>query len=334
MDKYNKKKLKSQRLSQLMDSVNLVTPNTVTRVGECGNMLEFIADSTMEHLKLNRGNFCTNRFCPMCAWRKTLKDTQKISIMMHYLKEIFDMEFLFLTLTVPNVEGDKLNDEIKRINKAFSNLTKRKDFECIKGFIRKLEVTYAKEPVITKELFKRKKAYYTDRGLKVGDIEPNYNTYHPHFHVVLAVNKSYFTDPKYYKSQAKWLEMWREVTGDYDITQVDIRKIYSSDLESICELAKYSAKDSDYMVSEDVFKTFYGALKGKQLITYSGVFKEAVKLYDEGKLDKYKPKDMIDYIYIMLYIWGGKEYQEHTIREMTEDERQLYNKKLIEFMEE
>lgn len=64
---------------------------------------------------------------------------------------------------------------------------------------------------------------------------------------------------------------------DETITQVDVRKL---DMEKgILEIAKYSSKDSDYLISDDVFDVMYKALKGRQVITYNGVFKEAAKLY-------------------------------------------------------
>ena len=43
----------------------------------------------------------------------------------------------------------------------------------IKGYVRKLEITYNKER----------------------------DDYNPHFHVLIAVNKSYFTDKNYYINQ-------------------------------------------------------------------------------------------------------------------------------------
>ncbi|MBI6089122.1 protein rep, partial [Clostridium perfringens] len=84
-------------------------------------------------------------------------------------------------------------------NKSFKKLMERKEVKAIaKGYIRKLEVTYQKDKFITKELWKRKKDYYINKGLSIGDEEPNYDTYNPHFHVVIAVSKSYFTDTKKY----------------------------------------------------------------------------------------------------------------------------------------
>ena len=133
--------------------------------------------------------------------------------------------FIFLTLTTPNVKGDSLEEEIKKYNKAFKKLMERKEVKAIvKGYIRKLEVTYQKEQYITKELWKRKKDYYEKRGLLIGDLEPNYDTYNPHFHVVIAVNKSYFNQTTQYISRERWLELWQLATGDDSITQVGVKK--------------------------------------------------------------------------------------------------------------
>jgi len=43
--------------------------------------------------------------------------------------------------------------------------------------------------------------------------------------VLIAVNKSYFKDTKSYISQKEWLELWRDVTGNQDITQVHVQKL-------------------------------------------------------------------------------------------------------------
>lgn len=32
--------------------------------------------------------------------------------------------------------------------------------------------------------------------------------YNPHFHVLIAVNKSYFNKPNQYIKQARWLKLW------------------------------------------------------------------------------------------------------------------------------
>ena len=325
MDKFKSKKQKNQAFLDIFENVN-TTIKTLERVENCGIFLEFLANKTMEKKKLNGANFCENRFCPMCAWRLAMSDTLKLSILMQYLKEEKNQEFIFLTLTTPNVTGENLNSEIKKFNKAFNNLTKRANFiKYINGYVRKLEVTYSKEKYITKDMYLKREQYYIDRNLEIDDLNPTYNTYNPHFHVILSVNKSYFKKKRITKSD--WLTMWKEVTKDNNITQVHVQKAKGDGAKQVYEVAKYSAKDSDYMISEEVFKTFYKALKGKQLIVFGGNFKESVKLYNNGELDKYKETDMTEYVYMLAYKWQNNDYQEHIKRELTEEEKNKFNYK-------
>ena len=287
----------------------------------------------MENKKLHKGSFCKNRFCPMCSWRLSCKDSLEISILMEHLRCEENKEFIFLTLTTPNVKGENLEEEIKKYNKAFEKLMQRKEVKnIVKGYIRKLEVTYQKEKYITKELWKRKKDYYEKRGLSIGDLEPNYDTYNPHFHSVITVDRSYFKSRNYI-SRERWLELWQLSTGDKSITQVDVKKAKANNLKEVYELAKYSAKDTDYLLSRPVFETFYKALKGKQVLVFSGLFKDAHKMYKLGELDIYKKKSEIEYVYKLYYNWHKKEYKNTKIVELTEEEKEKINKKLINEIE-
>ena len=226
---------------------------------------------------------------------------------MEYIKREFGYEFIFLTLTAPNVSGEKLNDEIKDFNKAFKRLSERKEFIKInKGYVRKLEITYNKKE----------------------------NTYHPHFHVIIAVNKSYFTD-KTYLSKKKFLELWKECKRDKTITQVDVRKIDTSDKKAISEIAKYGAKDSDYTVSQEVFDIFYNALKGKKLITYNKIFKEILEIYNHGELDYLKEIDTNYYEFLISHAWNfdKNEYNLFAFKELSYAEKLKVNRKLIDEIE-
>lgn len=303
MDKYTTKKIKNQDLFDYL--TNHMSGSNLFNIFNCGSFISFFADETLEKKKVNKSNFCKNRFCPLCAWRKAKKDSLKISILLKYIQEQLGYEFIFLTLTAPNVKGSDLSDEIKKYNKSFKNLMQLKEVKKItKGYVRKLEVTYNQER----------------------------NDYHPHFHVMIAVNKSYFKSRDYIKKK-QWLELWKDCMNDSSITQVDIRKMDTSDSNAIAEIAKYGAKDSDYMVSQEVFDVFYKALKGKQLLTYSGIFKEALKLFNNGELDKYKELDLTEYIYALEYQWQGKSYSMMEKRLLSEEEKTLINKQLIEELE-
>lgn len=332
LEKCTDKRLKNPKFSDYIKS--FVSQKMNLRIIDCGTFLELLGDFEMENRKINKANFCKNRFCPMCSWRLACKDSLEISILMEHLRCEENKEFIFLTLTTPNVKGDSLEEEIKKYNKAFKKLMERKEVKnIVKGYIRKLEVTYQKEQYITKDLWKRKKDYYEKKGLSIGDLEPNYDTYNPHFHVVIAVNKSYFTDKNYYISRERWLELWQLSTGDKSITQVDVRKAKSNNHKEVYELAKYSAKDSDYLVSRPVFETFYKALKGKQVLVFSGLFKDAHKMYKLGELDIYKKQSDIEYVYKLYYNWYKNEYENTNCIELTEEEKAKINKKLIEEIE-
>lgn len=328
LSKCTDKKLKNPKFSDYIKP--FVSNTSIERINDCGSFLMFLGDMELENIKLHKSNFCGNRFCPMCSWRTALKDSLEISILMEHLRKEENKEFIFLTLTTPNVTKEELEPSIREYNRAFKKLMERKEIKTIaKGYTRKLEVTYQSHQFITKELWKRKKSYYVGKGLKIGDEEPNFNTYNPHFHVVIAVNKSYFKKSDLYITQERWLELWRSAMGDDRITQVDVRKAKANDYKEIYEIAKYSAKDSDYLINRDVFKTFYMALKGKQLIVYGGLFKDAHKMYQNGELDVYKEIDEIEYTYMLYYNWHKNNYENSRIRDLTEEEKNKINKQLI-----
>ncbi|MEK4614496.1 protein rep [Bacillus sp. FSL K6-0067] len=258
--------------------------------------------------KRTKGNDCKNRFCPLCAWRKACKDAMKIAIMMEAIKLEEKKELLFLTLTTPNVKGDMVKSEIDRFNKAFHKLFKRRNVQrSIKGYIRKLEMTYNKER----------------------------DDYNPHFHVLLCVDRSYFKKKELYIKHSEWLSMWREATDLAEITQVHIQKVQLiREGNAVNEIAKYAAKDYEMVTNQDVFDIFYLALKGRQLITFNGLFKEYALKYENGELDKYKTKDKNEYFYKLIARWNSdllKFYQEYV--ELTESEQLQYNGSLQEEIE-
>ena len=292
---YKTKKIKNQVFQKYVQKK--VSSKNLERIQNCGSFLLFHTDERKEKKKLIHANNCENRFCPMCAYKKSRKDAMKISVMLKYLENKF--QFLFLTLTSPNVTSDNLEDEIKEYNSSFKRLSELKLFKnAVLGYVRKLEITYNNET----------------------------KTYHPHFHVLLAVKKNYFSNN--YIKRDTWLEMWQKAKRDESITQVDVRKLDMK--KGVAEIAKYAAKDSDYLISQKVFDVMYNALKGRQIITYNGVFKDSAKLYKKGDLDYLKDVDLTEYVYRILWQWGKGEYVEREIRELTEEEKKRFNKQLID----
>ena len=283
-----------------------LTNSSLDKIKFCGNYLEFLANKSFDKHKLQRGSFCCTRLCPTCAKRKSLRWIFALSLMIEYVNSMYDYEYLLLTLTAPNVKGDDLHDELKKYSKAFDQMLKRKKYKAIvKGFIRKLEITYNKK---------------TD-------------TYHPHYHVIIAVDKWYFTNKDLYIKRDTWLKDWQRAMKDSSITQVDIRKVYnkstvdtdltkSSIQTGILEVAKYTAKSGDYLISEDVFISFWNALKHMREFTFGGVFKETHELFKQGELDYLIPEDNTEWVYRLIYHWSNSEmsYSEFVKEIKTNDE--------------
>lgn len=316
--KLKPKKVSNLKLVELMHGK--VSEKSINRITECSTFNQFIATKDKTHKKLVSSNSCKNRFCPICTYRKARKDALMISILMRAIQDEKNQDFLFLTLTTPNVKSYDLTNEINRFNHSFHKLFRRKQVQkSIKGYVRKLEITYNKER----------------------------DDYNPHFHVILSVNRSYFTDKDYYISQSSWLNMWRESTGLTginengidEITQVHIKKVRkglgkSGEVSAISEISKYSAKDSDMFLSEGVFDIFYKSLKGRQLLTFNGLFKEYKKKFENKELEKYFDKDNNEYIWKLLATWNN-EYQnyEQLYELLSEEEYKEFNGKSIDEME-
>ena len=305
MEKYTEKKQGNQVFQKFIK--RHVKEGQMDLIKNCNTFLSFVTDKTLEKKKLYKANPCKNRFCPVCAWRKARKDALGLSLMMQYIQQEESKSFIFLTLTTPNVTAEHLEDEIQNYNHAFQKMFKRKKVNSIaKGYVRKLEVTYNAER----------------------------DDYHPHFHVLIAVNRSYFKDTKSYISQKEWLNLWRDVTDMPEITQVQVQKIRQNNNKELYEMAKYSGKDSDYLINQKVFDAFYKSLKGKQVLVYSGLFKEARKKLKNGELDYLKDIDPTEYVYQIFYMWNKNEYLASEIFDLTDEEKKSINHQMINEIEE
>ena len=305
LEKITDRKLKNEKLLNVASSLKnkekiRMSKNVIQNIKDCGTWMEFLADKKLEHLKLYQGVFCDNRFCPICSKRKAKKDAVQIKIMTEYIKYELNREFILLTLTAPNVNGEQLSEEIVKYNKAFNHFMKLKKYKnVIKGYIRKLEVTYNN----------KKK-------------DKSYNTYHPHFHVLISVDKSYFK--KNYIKQQEWLINWQEVMDDSSITQVDVRRLKTKTKDqldkSILELTKYIAKDSNYLENEQVFEYFYKGLKSKRQYAFGGDFKVAREKLKNGELKKYYIKDETEWYWKLTNKWQNGQYSEKQ-EKLTEQEK-------------
>lgn len=292
---WKERKLKSLMLA---DSYKRLGYKKYYRVLDCSTFLEFKV-TTAERLKLTNANFCKVRLCPMCSWRRSLKIFGQVSKVMDYVETHNEYKYIFLTLTVRNCKGDELKSTLDLMTQAFNRLNQRKSFKrAVKGYFRSLEVTFNKAE----------------------------RTYHPHFHLILAVNKSYFTDPKLYFSQNDWTELWKSCLRIDYTPVVDVRKVRQKAEKSysnaVAEVAKYAVKAEDYLIkdefgnveislTDEVVQVLDRALHGKRLTSFGFKFKEVHKLLslddaEDGDLVQTDGDDLREDLtdMILRYQWG------------------------------
>jgi plasmid rolling circle replication initiator protein Rep len=301
----------------LYDSNSKRVVNYEKRAGNvkfCGTHLEF-KPIDEEIKRLIKANFCRVPLCPMCQWRKSLRIFRDVSEVMRVV-QLRKVNYvpLFLTLTVRNCSIEDLKITLDNMFKAWNEFLKHKLRVIVKGWFRSLEVTYDGDKKITPQRYREAKKYYDERGLKQGDVNPNYNTIHPHFHAILFVERTYFKSD-YYMETRDWVKLWRQSARlDYDPV-CDIRRVKTSKEKKnqVSDIAKYVYKDAEILTDklsekekDDVVQSLSSAFHGRRLYAYGGIMKEIAA---ELRLDEDKMIDDNDEInpelakMILTYRW-------------------------------
>lgn len=214
----------------------------------------------------------------MCNWRRSLKIAFQNKKIIQEVNEKEKVKWVFLTLTVRNVDGEKLKDTMDQMTKAWNNFSRYAKFKkSVKGYFRSMEVT---------RNWDRESEWY--------------GTYHPHFHVLMAVPTNYFT--KNYIKHSEWTSMWqRAMKLDYTpivhVAKVKPKKESPDFIEieqemkksiaeqnAVFEVSKYPVKDTDVIRGNEItpenvqtVKDLDKALAYKRLISYGGLLKEIHK---------------------------------------------------------
>lgn len=252
------KKMRSNALAYSFERLGQM--KKAARVRDCGSVLTFSVNKETGERRLHDANFCRERLCPMCAWRRSLKVFHKVSRVMNKAQiENPELVPVFLTLTLRNVAGKELSKTLDLILsgwKRLCNNSKTRFRRTVSGWFRALEVTY----------------------------NATSDTFHPHVHAILLVEKSYFKrGSKEYITAAEWVQMWRKALClDYDpvcyVQRVKGRK-------ALNEVSKYTVKDTDYIrrdaaLMDKLVDTLSVALKGRRLYSFGGVLKDLARSLD------------------------------------------------------
>lgn len=203
--------------------------------------------------------FCGARLCPICAWRRSLKAYNQLSRIMDALdaervaSDRAPYAYNLITLTLRNCSGEDLPEILDHMYDSFTRLTHRREWRAaIVGAWRTVEITY-----------------------NVRD-----DSYHPHFHVIVAVQPSYFTS-KVYISQDKLAKLWKACAKIAYTPIVDIRRVaVSADHKDLREVTKYATKvtgvitDATDTMAAQVLANLHGALHGRKLFAAYGSVRE------------------------------------------------------------
>lgn len=256
---WREKKLANVTYAELLQILEFKKSNNVK---QCGEVLEFKPSDT-GHLKLYRTWFCKSKLCPVCNWRRAMKQSyQSQRVVEEVLKEYPSSRWLFLTLTIKNVwTGEELNESLGYMTKAFNKLKQyKKVSKNLIGFMRTTEITVNKEN----------------------------GSYNQHMHVLLCVSGTYFKNKENYVSQDEWTNLWqRALQVEYKpvVNVKSIRPNKKNDTaitSAIKETAKYSVKSSDYLTDDlesnlKAVEDLEVGLYAKRLISYGGALKTAHK---------------------------------------------------------
>lgn len=276
---WRKQKMTSRAVAASMHRIwekhprkNIAFKKRATVMYGCSDYLVFgehVDPETGEVVKvLDAANFCRDRLCPMCQWRKSLVTFSQLSEIMDWIDAHHPGEFvpIFGTFTMRNVPSDQLASAITTELGAWSRMMnkagKRKPWRVCAGWFRALEITYNAET----------------------------GEWHPHIHAVLLVPSDYFTDPEKYIDHDAWVAEWRwALRADYD-PSVDVRTITNDRAHAVAEVSKYAVKpgewvSDDHGATDERVELLATTLKGRRLTAFGGVMKETRKALNQQDAD-------------------------------------------------
>ena len=257
---WKEKKIDNVSYSEILDILKLKKAHNVK---QCGSVLEF-KPTEEGYLKLYKTWFCKSKLCPVCNWRRAMKNSyQAQRVIEEVVKEKPKARWLFLTLSTKNaIDGETLEQSLKHLTKAFDRLSRyKKVSKNLVGFLRSTEVT----------------------------VNKNDGSYNQHMHVLLCVESAYFRKKENYITQKEWVDLWQKALQvDYrpvaNIKAIKPNQKGDKDIQAaIKETSKYSVKSSDYLTSnqeknQEIVKDLEQGLYRKRMLSYGGLLKQKHKI--------------------------------------------------------
>lgn len=200
--------------------------------------------------------------------------------------------FVVLTLSRKCVSSEDLASEVRNLSYVWRNFVRHRAFsKTVRGCIKSIEVTH--------------------NVLK--------SWYHPHFHVLLVVDKDYFVNPEKYMRWESLLKSWKKACGSSSDLALRVQSIdkKASLGKSVGEVIKYSLKPAQYIIPENptlsrqIVHTLDFSLSGRRFIEFTGVCRKllkTLKISSEEYLD-IQTNVVEEASQIVSYVWQGGFYK-------------------------
>lgn len=199
-------------------------------------------------------NACNDNLCNICNWQKAKKN--KVLIANTIMDAVYRHKYkiIFLRLSNTAIDCHGLNNSLKGLQKACNTLlNNRLVKKNIKGYIKKLEITYNKDT----------------------------NKYNPHYHIILIVNKDYFKNN--FINHIIWLNLWRRYTKNpnaniYVQNRINIKgnNIYAFSNYISKPIIKYKSP-----INQEVFDVLHTCLLGKTILKFAGICKQGASNFKQ-----------------------------------------------------
>lgn len=267
-------------------------PEYAARTRDCATYLTFNVYQSGER-RLKTANFCKLRLCPMCIGRRARRAVWKLSKVLDMVEQEHGAKYLFLTLTMENVDGEHLGAALEQLTKGWYRFVDQQQIKrSVKGWFRSIEITRGDN------------RYHKDRKSGRMVYRPD-NGYHPHLHVILAVEADYFSRESRksgkYLNQSDLIDRWQKALRvDYrPSVQIETAKakrkgggVDSASLAAAKEAAKYPIKDEDYIDQTlpegravEIVRDYTEALRKRRLMAFGGWLKDAARALDADDLE-------------------------------------------------
>ena len=315
-------------------------PKKQTSMESCGSLVtyeHYVSDDNpdKDRWSLTHGVFCNLRTCPMCNWRRSVRNRLRLQAVVieafkrnreehpdrndkqHYRNP------LFLTVTIPSVDGKNLKTAVHNLLRTWKKMTKNPSRtplwrDGLVGYWRSLEIT---------------------RNPKTG-------LYHPHLHVLFLATTAYYVDPSQpkhhstlYRTHEAWAGAWTQAynkvtSGSETKLIVDARAVQGEELEkAVAEVTKYVTKDDsllqiglpDAELTERLL-TLETGIRGVKLVDQGGEIQRIMETADLDQLIKALIEQGEEWSKVSESDWTylTREYYETARRDETENENEAY----------